>query len=444
LLFGARRARCVIKFGRTQFGVRGNNFIQSGLRLGLAASIAMTTLVSTVENLRGQEALRISMAGDLAAEAQKQAESSIGYYNLLLGPLAWQFSSGLGVFYDDNVRAQSQNPKSDCIVRPSVNAQMHWPVTQLNSLNLSVSAGYSTYLQHSDLNQFYVDPGSGLSFNIYVGDVVVNLHDRLSITESAYQNQSANGNTIYASLQNTAGANALWDLNQLVLTLGYDHGNYMALNSSRGQPDAASENFSLNAGLRLAPEFLTGVEAGGGLVHYSGSTIVAPDAKQWNVGAFCIATISEYLNARLDAGYTMFLPDTTSANYSSGASSGFYLDLVVTHQVNRFFNYSLSAGRSIDLQYNGQPYDRYTVRCQPNWSFLKNYSISTPLWWEHGTQIYFQSATYDQYGAGISLGRRITAKLSGNLSFQFIQENSNQPRLNYTVHIVGLNLTYQF
>ncbi len=422
----------------------GSHLIQTERRIGLLILMAWAVFLSAGEIVRGQEALRISMAGDLAAEAQKQAESTLGYYNLLTGPVAWRFSSGLGVDYNDNVRLQSQNAESDFIFRPSVSTQVHWPVTQVNDLNLSVAAGYSAYVQHSDLDQFFVNPGSGLSFNLYSGDLVINLHDQISITENAYQNQSANGNATYASLQNAAGVSALWDLNKAVVNLGYDHGNYVALNSSQGQPDAASENFFLNAGVRPVSGILAGLEAGGGLIHYSGSTAATPDATQWNVGAFCTATISEYLQARLDAGYTQFTPDSTSTNFDSSASSGLYVQLLLTHVLNRFLNYSLSAGRSIDMQYNGQPYDRYTVRWQPNWNFLHNYTLSTPLWWEHGTEIYYQTASYDQYGAGITIGRQLTQKLSGSLSYQFVKETSDQAGLEYTDNIVSLSFSYQF
>jgi hypothetical protein len=112
--------------------------------------------------------------------------------------------------------------------------------------------------------------------------------------------------------------------------------------------------------------------------------------------------------------------------------------------VNRFFNYSLSAGRSIDLYYTGQPYDRYTARWQPNWNFLRKYTISTPLWWEHGTEIYYQAASYDQYGAGIDIRRQLTQKLSSSISYQFVKETSGQPYLNYTDNIVSLNFSYRF
>ena len=424
-----------------------NHLIQTGRRIGFLTPIALAGLFFAAGAVHGQEALRISTAGDLAAAAQRQAESSIGYYNLLLGPVAWRFSSGLAVDYNDNVRDEP-NAQGDFILRPNVNAQMHWPVTQVNDLNLSVAAGYSDYLQHQELDRFYINPGSGLSFNIYSGDFAINLHDRISVTENAYQNQSVYGNNTYNSLQNTLGANALWDLNKALVNFGYDHGNYLALDSSGWPPDAASENFFLNGGVRPVPEILTGLETGFGLVHYSHSgtaSVTPPDATQWNVGAFCTATISDYLDARLDAGYTAFTPDTTSANFSSASGSGFYLQFLITHRVSQFFNYSLSAGRSTDLQYSGQPYDRYTVRWQPNWSFFRKYTISTPVWWEHGTEIYYQTASYDQYGARIDIRRQLTQKLSGGISYQFVKETSGQSSYwNYTDNIVSLSFSYRF
>ncbi|HEY5041016.1 MAG TPA: hypothetical protein VIK53_03360, partial [Verrucomicrobiae bacterium] len=150
------------------------------------------SLLVMAKNVSGQEALRISMAGDLAAESQHQATSSLGYYNLLLGPTAWRFSSGLNLEYDDNVRLQ-QNGESDLIFQPSLNTQMHWPLTLKNSLDVSLEVGYSEYLQHQDLSQFFINPGSGFSFDVYVGDFKINLHDRITITEYSYQNPGASG-----------------------------------------------------------------------------------------------------------------------------------------------------------------------------------------------------------------------------------------------------------
>jgi len=419
-------------------------------RLAGLALVAAAGLFLWGQNGFSQEALRISLAGDFAAESRQQAASTLGYYNLLLGPVAWRFGAGLEIDYNDNVHAEAQNSEGDIVIHPNLTAAMNWPVTTKNTLNFTIGAGYSYYLQHSDLNQLYINPGSGLAFDIYVGDFVINLHDRLSVTENSYQNQSSSGNTIYASLQNDAGMTALWDLNKAALEFGYDHVNYISLNASGQQaplPDAASENVFLNAGLRVLPEILAGVEAGGGAISYerAGTNSLAansPDATQWNAGAFCSAKISEYLDVRLDAGYTVFTPDSTSTNFT--ASTGYYFQFEVTHRVNRFVSYSLSAGHSLDFSYSGQPFDRYFANLTPQWNILRNYSISTPVGWERSSESYSQGVNYDQYTAGITIGRQLTQKLSGSVGYRFIKESSSLSNQNFINNIVSLSFSYQF
>ena len=394
-----------------------------------------------------QEALRMSLAGDFAAESQRQAASTIGHYNLLLGPVAWRFSSGLALDYNDNIHLREQNQTGDFILRPNLNIGMHWPVTQKNSLDVSLGAGYSAYATHSDLNQFYVNPGSGLSLNIYAGDCVINLHDRISITENAYQNPTAGGNGNYAQLENTAGASTFWDLNKLVAKLGYDHANDISLGSGRQVPDATSENWFMNIGARVLPEIITGVEAGAGLISYDQGQTTQPNATQWNAGAFCQAQISEYVRGRFDAGYTEYAPENTGAIANLSSAAGFYFQFSLSHRLNKFVNYSLSAGRSTDSSFYGQPYNYYFVRLQPNWNILRKFQLSTPFWWESGTQLYAgggQGVDFEQVGVGLNISRAITQKLSGGISYQFIQENSAQSSLNYTVNIASLNFSYQF
>ena len=197
--------------------------------------------------------------------------------------------------------------------------------------------------------------------------------------------------------------------------------------------------------MRLRPEFTVGVESGGTLIRYNGgNTATSPNATQWSVGGFTRLLVSQYLNVKLDAGYTVYQPDTSGTNSIAGSSPAYYFDLSVSHQVNRWLGYTLSAGRSTDLGFYGQPYSRYYVRWSPNWNVLHHFSLTTPVWWQKGTQTYNQGNVFDQYGAGFTLCRQLTAKLNGSLSYQFVQETSPQAGNSYVNNIVGLNFTYQF
>jgi hypothetical protein len=409
--------------------------------------IIVTCFVSFATVMQGQEALRISLAGDAAEETQNQEESTIGYYNLLLGPLAWRFSSGLELEYDDNVLLQDQNPQGDFISRPNLAAQLHWPITLKNSLDFSLSAGYSVYATHSDLDQLYINPGSGLSFNIYAGNCVINLHDRISITENAYQNPTVGQTGNYSQLQNTIGVKSLWDLNKLMAEVGYDHEDNISLADSQAVPDSSSENIYAKIGAIPAPQVTIGLEGGGSQINFSDQQAIEPNAYQWNAGAFCQGQISQYLTAELDAGYTAYVPENTVGFTGLNTAANLYFQLSVTHRINQRINYTLSAGRSTSTAYYGQPYDYYFVNWQPNWKFLKNYELSTPFWWQKGTELYAlggQGINYEQYGVGIDLSRTITKKLTGQIGYQFIREGSGQQGLDYLVNILSLNLSYQF
>ena len=209
--------------------------------------------------------------------------------------------------------------------------------------------------------------------------------------------------------------------------------------------------------MRVLPELLLGVEAGGSVFTYSqsgsGNSTSTPGGTQWSLGAFGSTQISEYLSARLDGGYMTYTPDSTGASLMTSDTSGFYFSLSVTHRVNKFFSYTLSAGRSTDASFYGQAQTYYYVRLNPAWNLFQKYTFSTPLWWQQGSQVYStrgggNNGDYQQIGAGLAVSRALTKKLSSSLSYQFVEETSDQSSLksslNYTVNIVDLSFTYQF
>ena len=101
----------------------------------LAAFLSFATTI-----IQGQEAVRMSMASAYAAETRHQTASTLGYYNLKLGTTAWRFGTGLGLEYSDNIN-NSPKTEGDFILRPQVNALMFLPVTDKNSLNLTLGGG---------------------------------------------------------------------------------------------------------------------------------------------------------------------------------------------------------------------------------------------------------------------------------------------------------------
>jgi hypothetical protein len=131
----------------------------------------------------------------------------------------------------------------------------------LNTLVLDAGVGYAKYLDNSDLDRLYVRPGTQLSFDIYSGDFRINLHDRLEIRQETYQNPLVAGTGDYQRLENTAGVAVDWDLNELILTAGYDHETYVNLGDDAG-PMAAPNPLFARAGWLVSPTVTAGFESG--------------------------------------------------------------------------------------------------------------------------------------------------------------------------------------
>ena len=391
------------------------------------------------------------MASAAAAKARRGADSTLGYYNLKLGPTAWNFGAGLGMDYNSNVNNTESNPEGDFIFRPQINTRMRWPVSDQNTINLALGAGYAAYVNNPGLDRLFIIPGSELSFDLYAGDFWINLHDRFSITEYSYQDPTVAGTGDYSQLQNSLGVATLWDLNKAIVRVGFDHVNFDSLSggsgqNSRNQPSGYSEVFSASAGYALKPGMLLGVELGGSLITYTTITTYTPysNANQWNAGGYYDTPVSEYIHLTAHAGYTVYSPEASQAIATRSDFSGMYADLQIRHRVNQHVEYSLSGGRNTSIAYFGGPIERYYVRWQASWSILRKMTLGTSFSYENGTELHPGGETYNQYGPGISLSRPITAKLSSSLGYQFYLRDSNLPNRNYIVNVVSLNLNYAF
>ena len=132
------------------------------LRSALMLILPIFFLIPT---LRGQEAVRPSLAGEAAAEARRQSVEQIPY-NLLAGPVRFLFSITTGIEYNDNINLAETNKQEDVIIRPQLNIDAIWPGTQLNTLKLDLGIGYAFYLAHphATTNGLPIPPGSPLAF----------------------------------------------------------------------------------------------------------------------------------------------------------------------------------------------------------------------------------------------------------------------------------------
>jgi hypothetical protein len=319
-----------------------------------------------------------------------------------------------------------------------------WPITDKNALNLSLGGGYSFYAQHSELDRFYITPGSELSFDLYAGDFWINLHDRFSISEDSYQDPTVTGTGNYSRLENALGVASTWDLNKIIVRGGYDHVDYIGLTGNSGQPDGQSELISASLGYAIKPGMIGGIEVGGGLLHYTGTNIFYSDAKQWNAGVFFDTQVTDYIHFRGSVGYTDYAPENARSTNVLGDFTGVYAQVEIQHRLNEFVSYTLSGGRSISFAFYGGSVDLIYARLAANWKVIRKIGLSTSLDYEHGSQGTFFGETFDRYGGSLSLSRPLTAKSSAGIGYQVYWRTSDVSGRDYLNNIISLNFSYSF
>jgi hypothetical protein len=394
-----------------------------------------------------QEAVRMSLASAEAAEARKQALSSTGAYNLRLGRMSWDITGQMGLEYNDNVALREASEQtSDLILRPQANARVFWPVTEQNNLQFNIAAGYSAYLWSSELNRIFVLPGSELSMDLYIGDLWINLHERFSISEDNYQDPTVVGIADYSRLDNAAGVSAVWDLNKIIQKFGYDHVDYIALTSNEGQPSGTSEIFSASTGLAINSGTASGLEIGGGLIHYDSTPTNSSftDAIDWNVGAFYEAQLSQYIRSRISAGFTEYASSSVNGIRGTGEFSGIYAAVDLNHRINEYLTYRLDFGRTVNFAFYGGTFDVYYARLQAVWKLLRRFSLDTGFDYEFGKEAYTKGEQFNRIGPKLSLGHQFNDKIGATLSYQFYKRDSNIIGRDYSVNAVTVNLNYHF
>ena len=393
---------------------------------------------------RGQDAVRPSLAGEDAAEARKADIDRIPY-NLLLGPVRFRVSATMGVEYNDNINYAEVGKEEDFIFHPQVNIDAIWPITQLNTLTLDIGLGYSIYLDHSEANTngILIAPHSQISFDIFVQDFRINIHDRFSVQQDPIAEPAISNQVDYGRFENTGGLSVLWDLNKVILTLGYDHYTYISTTSDFDYLNRNAEELSGNAAVVLSS---TTNELRGIITSAAGNDQhVLNDSTNYSVGAFVESQLTNYIKARVAGGYQNIDFDTGGVVADFSNVSDYYVNLLLTHRINSFLRQSISAGHENQLGVNSNSIRLNYVRHTVDWNIIRNTLLSTEFFYEDGNESGgFIDEHFHRYGGAVTLGYQFTPHVTLGLRYQYTQKDSDVPLRDYEQNRVSLDGTYSF
>ena len=267
---------------------------------------------------RAQEIARPSVA------RQKAQQSLPTAGNLRVGKVLLNVDARLGMEFVDNVDL-TPTGSSDMIVTPQIGVNATWAATKLNTLRFRASIGYSSYYNNPRLNQqnIQISPDSALSFDVYAGDVKINFHEQFSLQNTAVDQGGVSGVAQLARFTNVIGTRALWDMNDVIWSLGYDHFNFITVGqaeSSTGSVaanianlDHSTDQISTSASFRLNSVALGGLEVTGSSSKYPKSS--ASDFTSLSAGPFLELQLTRNTHVYASMGYRAF-------NSASGGFAG--------------------------------------------------------------------------------------------------------------------------
>ena len=389
-----------------------------------------------------QEALHSSMAGDEAAAARRRQQESQNY-NLSWGDLRLAVAPSLRTEYNDNINTSSTASKQDVILRPMLNLQATYPLTRVNSLNFSIGIGYDDYLNHGEYSALRLEPGSQLSFDFYIKDVWINVHDRFQyLSDPGMEAALIGGGSRFGGLYNTPGVTTVWDLQDVIFTLGFDHYNFV---SSVGYYDYLNRSSELpvaRAGIRLHPTLTAGVE---GTVSYTAyDQHVLNDNIGYSGGLYADWRPGTALQIQPRAGYALYDFSQTSWYIRAVDQSTWYADLTLSHAITDAISYSFSAGREMRLGIQADSITDWYLRPSLNWSITKKLTLRPNLSYQHGTQATRTvPEAYDWLSAGLGVDYKLVKKLRLTLDYRHALRSSNTGGYGYNQNVVGLQLSYQ-
>jgi hypothetical protein len=413
--------------------------------LALGCTVAAASMTA---DLWAQEVTpRPSLAGPTTAQLRPPAD-----YTMRYGDVRFLVEPAFTMEFNDNISWSATRRLSDLILEPKVDLGIYWPVTEFNALHAAIGVGYQVYTKHTEFNSPWplISPNSALEWNIYTGDFRIQVHDRFSYLQDlslraaesqagAFYNVSDQAR--FSRFDNLAGFNVDWDLNQLVLTLGFDHENFFMTGAQYTYLNRVSELPAFSLALRVSDPLRLGVETRARISNYQENVLA--DRWEATAGPFFDWRIAEHLSVRGGGGYAT--TQLTADMPGVSDISTYYAYARLNYDVNWFLTQSLSVGRETQPGFNAQYLQDAYLRYTAQWRLFSYLDVVTRanLLFAHEFGGSFDEH-FDYYTLGAELGWRFHERWRAFLAYDFTEKLSNLAGADYHQNRVQMGVSYHF
>lgn len=388
-------------------------------------------------------------------------------FNIAIGPIRMMVAVGVGLEWNDNITLADNDRMSDFILRPLVNVDFKWPISDTNSLRFSIGASWAKYFDHDEFDSggLLISPTSELEFKFQLAAIEVTLRERFSYQEEPYTFAQLSNVARYQRYENQAGINFKWAVNEkLELNWGYDHYNLWSKSEEFSSFDHAIDTLYVRPSYELSPGLKVGLFGSYSWINFDSDD--RSDGTNFLIGPTLDWDITPYLNLYAEVGYQMLkfdgatdfsttffeqedlfgdLTDEQRELFEdSEDSNDYYFKLQLTHTPNDVFEHGLLASKTAELGLGTNFYDLYHFEYGFTYKGISNLEISPMAFYEY----YESSGQFPEeaHRAGTAVGLRyhVTTSLTLGLDYRFLWKDSNFPDADYYQNIVFLSLYYRF
>jgi hypothetical protein len=306
-----------------------------------------------------------------------------------------------------------------------------------------------------------------LNFDIFVGNFVINLHDRFSVQQDPVGEPTLSNVAEFGRFLNTAGVTVFWNASStFTLTGSYDHTDFITTNGEFDFADYAQDQVSLSSRIIFQDNLWGGIEAGAASTRYR--TGEKGDAVTSHVGIYGETILSQYTRIRLAGGaqFQQFdggsnerielLPNTIAQfedisaedefeNVDDSDDVSFYWNLEISNRLGRYVTQTLTAGNESQLAITAQRAEFFFARYTVDWRANSLITLSGNLFFEDGEEYGARNPEeFRRVGGGVSTSFQVSRKLSAGLGYQFVHKDSSLERQSYYSNRVFLQLGYSF
>jgi len=374
-----------------------------------------------------------------------------GHRNFKLGPIPFQVGLGADLEYNDNLTRSSTDQRSSLIAGVQASLRGNYNISRWNRISIGGGIGYDYYFDHPEVagqgritenGGLNIPLGSGFSFDVLLGDVIITFYDRFSTRSVTQDDFALDDLDIFSQFQNTAGVATNWAVNSAInMSLGFSRSDQVALDDDFGFLDNGRN--SLRGSISWSPTqvWTAGVNASTSWVDYRDQ--VQNDGSIYNVGAFFSSPITRNTSIRAGGGTQIFDFDQGGLNGDRSDLNDYYYNVSLQNQLNARVSHSITFGHESSLGTRSNFVTTDYVRYGVGVIGYRGSRMSASVFYEEEassggiSEEDFQRVGFDGY-----IGHQVTEWFHLGIGYHYGKTDSSVDERDYDQHSFSIDTSY--